>query len=87
MRVLLTGGGTAGHINPALAIAEIVLQEEPNSEVAFVGIRGGKEEDLVPREGFSLHFVKSRGIDRSKKKVVTPKSPRVLACADVSLHA
>lgn len=68
MRVLLTGGGTAGHINPALAIAEIVLQEDPNSEVAFVGIRGGKEEDLIPREGFSLHFVKSKGIDRSKKK-------------------
>ena len=68
MRVLLTGGGTAGHINPALAIAEIVLKEDPNSEIAFVGIRGGKEEDLVPREGFALHFVKSKGIDRKKKK-------------------
>ena len=68
MRVLLTGGGTAGHINPALAIAETVLQHAPDSEIAFVGIKNGKETDLVPREGYPLHFVKSKGIDRDKKK-------------------
>lgn len=65
MRVLLTGGGTAGHINPALAIAETVRRNAPGSEVAFVGIRGGKEEDLVPREGYELYYVSSRGIRRS----------------------
>ena len=54
MKVLLTGGGTAGHINPALAIAEIIRRNAPGSEIAFVGIRGGKEEDLVPREGYPL---------------------------------
>ncbi len=70
MRVLLTGGGTAGHINPALAIAEIILRHSPDSEIAFVGVHGGKEEDLVPREGYPLYFVKSRGIERSK----TPKA-------------
>lgn len=68
MRVLLTGGGTAGHINPALAIAETVLQNAPNSEIVFVGIKNGKETDLVPREGYPLHFVKSKGYDRDKKK-------------------
>ena len=68
MRVLLTGGGTAGHINPALAIAETVLQYAPDSEIAFVGIKNGKETDLVPREGYPLHFVKSKGIDRDKKR-------------------
>lgn len=68
MRVLLTGGGTAGHINPALAIAETVLQNAPDSKIAFVGIKNGKETDLVPREGYPLHFVKSKGIDRDKKK-------------------
>lgn len=65
MRVLLTGGGTAGHINPALAIAELIRRNSAGAEIAFVGIRGGKEDDLVPREGYRLYYVKSKGIRRS----------------------
>ena len=65
MRVLLTGGGTAGHINPALAIAETIKQNDPTAVIEFVGIRTGKETDLVPREGYELHFVESMGIRRS----------------------
>lgn len=65
MRVLLTGGGTAGHINPALAIAETIRQNDPTAVIEFVGIETGKETDLVPREGYKLHFVKSQGIKRS----------------------
>lgn len=65
MRVLLTGGGTAGHINPALAIAQTILQNDPTAEIEFVGIEKGKEAELVPREGFRLHFVKSQGFQRS----------------------
>lgn len=73
MKVLLTGGGTAGHINPALAIADLVRRNAPGSEIAFVGIRGGKEEDLVPREGYDLHYVRSKGIRRGNMA-----DPRVL---------
>lgn len=65
MRLLLTGGGTAGHINPALAIAETVKLNDPSAVIEFVGIRGGKETDLVPREGYKLHYVRSMGIKRS----------------------
>ena len=65
MRVLLTGGGTAGHINPALAIAETIRMNDPGAVIEFVGIRNGKECDLVPREGYPLHFVRSMGIRRS----------------------
>ena len=65
MRVLLTGGGTAGHINPALAIAETIRQNDPDAVIEFVGIKNGKENDLVPREGYRLHHVKSMGIRRS----------------------
>ena len=61
MRILLTGGGTAGHINPALAIAETVKQNEPSAVIEFVGVKGKKEDDLIPREGYRLHYVESRG--------------------------
>lgn len=74
MRVLLTGGGTAGHINPALAIAEIIKQNEPSAVIEFVGIRTGKEADLIPREGYPLHFVRSMGIQRS----LTPSNIKAL---------
>lgn len=78
MRVLLTGGGTAGHINPALAIAEIIRRNAPASEIAFVGIKGGREEDLVPREGYPLYFVESIGFARP---VWRPKNLRALRMA------
>ena len=66
MRVLLTGGGTAGHINPALAIAETVLRNAPGSRVEFVGVKGGKEDELVPRAGYQLHHVKSSALQGKK---------------------
>ena len=65
IRVLLTGGGSAGHINPALAIAQTIQQNDPEAVIEFVGIEGGKECELVPREGFRLHFVESQGFRRS----------------------
>ncbi len=66
MRVLLTGGGTAGHINPALAIAETILRNAPGSTVEFVGVAGGKEDELVPRAGYKLHHVKSSALQGKK---------------------
>ena len=47
MRVLLTGGGTAGHINPALAIAETVRRNRTDAEILFVGIKGGVATPVV----------------------------------------
>ena len=61
----MTGGGTAGHINPALAIAETIRKNDPTAEIEFVGVRNGKEVDLVPREGYRLHFVRAMGLRRS----------------------
>lgn len=65
MRVLLTGGGTAGHINPALAIANHVRQKQPFAEILFVGTRYGLEKNLVPREGYDIKFVDVMGLRRS----------------------
>ena len=65
MRVIMTGGGTGGHVNPALAIAETIKRNEPDSEIIFVGTKRGIENKLVPAAGYKLHHVDVRGIRRS----------------------
>lgn len=65
MRVLMTGGGTAGHINPALAIASTIKKNVPNAEIEFVGTKKGLENTLVTKEGYKLHHVNIMGISRS----------------------
>ena len=65
MRVLLTGGGTGGHINPALAIADVIRMNIPDAEIAFVGTKQGLENRLIPKEGYSLYHIEIQGIRRS----------------------
>ncbi len=65
MRVLMTGGGTSGHVNPAIAIAESIKKNFPGSEIAFVGTPRGIENKLVPAAGYKLYHVDVRGIRRS----------------------
>ncbi len=64
MRVLMTGGGTGGHINPALAIAALIRGRYPDTEFLFVGARGRMEERLVPAAGYTLKTVDVRGFQR-----------------------
>ncbi|MCI8384950.1 MAG: undecaprenyldiphospho-muramoylpentapeptide beta-N-acetylglucosaminyltransferase [Acutalibacter sp.] len=64
MKVLFTGGGTAGHINPALAIAGYLKQKEPNTQILYVGNRGGMEERLVQRAGYDMVFITISGFQR-----------------------
>lgn len=65
MRVLMTGGGTGGHVNPALAIANTIKQNDSTAEIAYVGTQHGIESKLVPAAGYPLYFVEIRGIRRS----------------------
>ncbi len=65
MRVLLTGGGTAGHINPAIAIANYIKEKEPKSEFLFVGTERGLEKTLVPKCGYDIKFIEVMGLRRS----------------------
>ena len=65
MRILFAGGGTAGHINPAVAIANFLKEKEPESEVLFVGTREGMESVLVPKQGYDIKFIKIHGFKRS----------------------
>jgi UDP-N-acetylglucosamine--N-acetylmuramyl-(pentapeptide) pyrophosphoryl-undecaprenol N-acetylglucosamine transferase len=83
MRVLLTGGGSGGHVNPAIAIADTIRANQPDAEIAFVGVKGGKECDLVPRAGYPLYFVESQGIRRS----LSPSNIKALITAVTSPHS
>jgi len=65
MKVLLTGGGTGGHINPALAIADIIKMNVPDAEIAFVGTERGMENRLIPKEGYPLYHIEIQGLRRS----------------------
>ena len=65
MRVLMTGGGTAGHINPALAIASTIKKNDPDAHIEFVGTARGLENILVTKEGYKLHHVNIMGVSRS----------------------
>ena len=83
MRVLMTCGGTGGHINPAIAIANTIRENIPDAEILFVGTKKGKESVLVPKAGYELKFVKSEGIRRS----LSPANIRALFRAVVSPYA
>lgn len=65
MRVLVSGGGTAGHIYPALAVAEVLRAAGPD-DVAFVGTPRGLEARLVPEAGVRFFGLPAKGFDRSK---------------------
>lgn len=65
MRYLFAGGGTAGHINPALAIAGTIQAKEPDAEILFVGNKDGMEQRLVPMAGYQFQTIKISGFRRS----------------------
>ncbi len=63
--ILFAGGGTGGHIYPALAMAEAVKKIEPETRVEFAGTPMGLESKLVPRAGFPLHFISIGRLNRN----------------------
>lgn len=64
MNVLFTCGGTGGHINPAIAVANIWKERHPQDRILFVGVKGHMEEQLVPKAGFALKTIPSTGMAR-----------------------
>ncbi len=79
MRAIIACAGTGGHINPGLAIANKIMEEEPESDILFIGTDRGLERDLIPREGYELKTIDAYGlskkisIDNLKKIIKTIK--------------
>ena len=80
MNVIFTCGGTGGHINPAIAVADILKERHPDCNVLFIGAKGHMEEQLVPRAGYKLECLPGSGLSRKlnlagiKKNVNAVKS-------------
>lgn len=66
MRVLFAGGGTGGHINPAISVADYLRKRNDNFEALFVGTKRGLETRLVPSAGYDIKYIDIRGFDRKK---------------------
>ena len=64
MKVVIAAAGTGGHINPGIAIANKIKQEESGTEVLFIGTNYGLENDLVPRAGFELKTITAHGLSK-----------------------
>ena len=88
MRVLIACGGTGGHINPGLAIADIIKSKYPDAEFLFAGTPKGMESKLVPKAGYKLETIKVAGfqrkislenIGRNAKALALPRAENVLA--------
>jgi len=66
MNVIFTCGGTGGHINPAIAVANIWKERHPDDKILFIGGRGNMEETLVPKAGYELVVYPAYGLERGK---------------------
>ena len=64
-RIIFTCGGTAGHVNPAIALAQLMQERDPSREVLFVGADRGLEKDLVPKAGYPFRMVHISSFHRS----------------------
>ena len=66
MKVIMTGGGTGGHIYPAIAIADEIKRRFPDAEILFVGAQRGLEKKLVPDNGYPIRLIPVQGFNRKK---------------------
>ena len=73
MRIIVSGGGTGGHIYPAVTIANQIKEMQPDAEIIFVGTREGLESEIVPRYGYPIEFIEVAGFQR-KLSLDTVKS-------------
>ena len=78
MNVIFTCGGTGGHINPAIAVADLWKEKYPDGKILFIGADGGMEEQLVPKAGYELVTLPGGGLSRSLNFKGIKKNCRVV---------
>ena len=78
MNVIFTCGGTGGHINPAIAVANAWKEKHPDSKILFIGAEGEMEEELVPKAGYDLVTLPGDGLSRSLSFQGIKKNIKVL---------
>jgi len=81
MHILFAGGGTAGHVNPALAIAGYIKEHNPDAKISYIGTKKGIESRLVPAAGFDFYSIEVSGFQRK----ITPKNIARNVCAVVKV--
>ena len=80
MNVIFTCGGTAGHINPAIAVANILKQRKPDCKILFIGAQGHMEEKLVPAAGYELVTLPGSGLSRKLNPAGIKKNIHAIKC-------
>jgi UDP-N-acetylglucosamine--N-acetylmuramyl-(pentapeptide) pyrophosphoryl-undecaprenol N-acetylglucosamine transferase len=64
MKVIISGGGTGGHIYPGVAIAKKIIEKHPDSSILFIGSENGLEKKIVPKEGFNIKYITVEGLNK-----------------------
>ena len=80
MNVIFTCGGTAGHINPAIAVADILKERHPDAKILFIGAKGHMEEKLVPQAGYEVVCLPGSGLSRSLNLAGIKKNINAIKC-------
>ena len=65
MRVIISAGGTGGHIYPALAIINKIKEEEPDSEILYIGTTNRMEKDIIPNMNINYEGIKINGLSKN----------------------
>ncbi|MEF2836691.1 MAG: undecaprenyldiphospho-muramoylpentapeptide beta-N-acetylglucosaminyltransferase [Oscillospiraceae bacterium] len=80
MNLIFTCGGTAGHINPAIAIANMMKERYPDAKILFIGATGHMEEKLVPQAGFAVKCLPGSGLSRKLNPAGIKKNLYAIKC-------
>ena len=80
MNLIFTCGGTAGHINPAIAIAKMMQERYPDARILFIGATGHMEEKLVPQAGFAVKCLPGSGLSRKLNLAGIKKNLYAVKC-------
>lgn len=80
MNVIFTCGGTAGHINPAIAVANMLKARHPDCNILFIGATGKMEEKLVPQAGYELKCLPASGLSRRKSLAGLKQNAYAIKC-------